>query len=541
MLVGLCQQNPTVGALEANSDSIIEAYRAAASLGARLAVFGELAVCGYPPEDLVLRRQFVVDCRSQLDRIAAATGDCAAVVGFPELAPDGRRFNAVAVCRNGRVELVYRKQHLPTYDVFDEERCFDPGPPDQPLYELDGLRIGISICEDVWMPDGPVAAQIAAGAQLLVVVNGSPFHQGRLVEREALLLRRASEAKVPIVYVNQVGGQDDLVFDGGSMVVGPDGVRHRVAQFDDTMAVVDTDLAGEVAAPLDPWAETWAALTLGTRDYARKNGFTDAVLGLSGGVDSALVAVIAADALGPERVHGVLMPSRYSSDHSVGDAEELCRRVGIDCRTIPIEPAHAAFLDLLAPSIAPHRDAGRGPSPDGADLTDENLQARVRGVLLMALSNEFGWLVVATGNKSEAAVGYSTLYGDTVGGLSVIKDVFKTGVYELCRWRNAAGDGELIPEHILTKPPSAELRPGQTDQQSLPPYDVLDPILSGYVDGDSTPGELIAAGFDAAVVHRVCSLVDHSEYKRRQTPPGLRVMRKAFGRDRRVPITNRYR
>jgi len=541
VLVGLCQQNPTVGALEANSDSIIEGYRAAASLGARIAVFGELAVSGYPPEDLVLRRQFLVDCRAQLDRIAAATGGCAAVVGFPELGDDGHRYNSAAVCRNGRVELVYRKQHLPTYDVFDEERCFEPGAPDQPLYELDGVRIGVSICEDIWMADGPVARQAAAGAQLLVVVNGSPFHQGRLVEREAMLLQRASEARVPVVYVNQVGGQDDLVFDGGSMVVGPDGVRHRTVQFAESLTVIDTDLAGEVEPPLDPWAETWSALVLGTRDYARKNGFTDAVLGLSGGVDSALVAVIAADALGPEHVHAVLMPSRYSSGHSVDDAEELCRRVGIDCRTIAIEAAHSAFLDLLMPSLAQHRDAGGGPAPGGQDLTDENLQARVRGVLLMALSNEFGWLVVATGNKSEAAVGYSTLYGDTVGGLAVIKDVFKTGVYELCDWRNAQGDGELIPEHILTKAPSAELRPGQTDQQSLPPYDVLDRILSGYVDGDATPSELVEAGFDHDVVQRICTLVDHAEYKRRQTPPGLRVMRKAFGRDRRVPITNRYR
>ncbi|HKY13974.1 MAG TPA: NAD+ synthase [Microthrixaceae bacterium] len=539
MRVALCQLDPTVGALDENTAAIVDAYRRSES-GADVAVFGELAVCGYPPEDLVLKRRFLEDCRDRLDQIAAISGECAAVVGFPELGDDGHRYNAAALCRDGRVEHVQRKLALPTYDVFDEDRWFEPGPPDQALVEIAGRRVGLSICEDIWSETGPTLAQALAGAELLININGSPFHRGRLAEREAMLVERALETRVPVVYVNQVGGQDDLIFDGASMLVASDGeVRARLPQFVVGHRIVDTDAppadetagSGRVAALLDPPREVWSALTLGVRDYVTKNGFGDVVVGLSGGVDSSLVAAIAADALGAERVHGVLMPSRFSSDHSVTDAERLCEQLGIERRTIAIEPAHSAFLEMLAPSF--------GEQPP--DLTEENLQSRVRGVTLMALSNKFGWLVLTTGNKSESAVGYSTLYGDTAGGLAVIKDVYKLFVYELCWWRNETAGREIVPESVLNKPPSAELRPDQRDDQSLPPYEVLDPILEAYIDGDRTEAELIEAGFDDAVVRRICRLVDLAEYKRRQSPPGLRVMRKAFGRDRRLPITNRYR
>lgn len=532
MLVGLCQMNPTVGALEANADAIIEAYRQCVSQEARIAVFGELAVCGYPPEDLVLKGRFLADCRRQIDRIAATTGECVALVGFPEAGHGLLRFNSAAICRNGAVEAVYRKVELPNYDVFDEDRWFEPGELEQALVEIDGVAVGVSICEDIWLEDGPPTRQAIAGAKLIVNLNGSPFHSERLIEREDMLQRRAADIGVPIVYVNQVGGQDDLVFDGGSMVIAADGrVQQRLPQFVEEIRVVETSADGDVAPHLDRLEQVWSALVLGTRDYATKNGFTDVVIGLSGGVDSSIVAAIAVDALGAARVHGVLMPSRYSSDGSITDAEALCTHLGIDGRVIAIEPAHAAFTDMLAPSFE-----GRD-----ADLTEENLQSRLRGVTLMALSNKFGWLVLTTGNKSESAVGYSTLYGDTAGGLAVIKDVYKLVVYELCHWRNAQGDGELIPETVLSKAPSAELRPDQRDDQSLPAYEVLDPLLEAYIDGDATEADLIDAGGDAAVVARICRLVDLAEYKRRQSPPGIRVMRKAFGRDRRLPITNRYR
>jgi NAD+ synthase (glutamine-hydrolysing) len=532
MRVGLCQLNPLVGALADNVAAIVAAYNECAADAADVAVFGELAVCGYSPEDLLLKRRFVEDTRRALDQVAAATGRCAAVVGFPERGADGHLYNSVALCRHGVVESVTRKVELPTYWVFDEERWFEPGELGQPLVEIAGASVGLSICEDLWVDDGPVAAQTAAGAEFIINVNGSPFHRNRLAERESLLARRAIAARAPIVYVNQVGGQDDLIFDGGSMVVGADGtVLHRLPQFETGVVVVDTDVAGTVAPHRPLTEQIWSALTLGVQDYVTKNRFGDVVVGLSGGVDSAIVAAIAVDALGPERVHGVLMPSRYSSDHSLSDALDLCERLGIEQRTIPIEPAHAAFMEMLAPSIGTH--------PPG--LTEENLQSRLRGVTVMALSNLFGWLVLTTGNKSESAVGYSTLYGDTAGGLAVIKDVYKLMVYELCRWRNSRGDGERIPEAILSKAPSAELRPDQRDDQSLPPYEVLDPLLEQYVDGDKTETELIEAGFDEALVRRICRLVDLAEYKRRQNPPGLRIMEKAFGRDRRIPITNGYR
>jgi NAD+ synthase (glutamine-hydrolysing) len=564
--IALCQLDLTVGDLDGNAERIIEALVVATDAGSDLAVFPELAVTGYPPEDLLLKPRFVADNRAALERIAAATRGCVAVVGFVEA--DRDLYNAAAVCVGGEVRGIYRKQELPNYAVFDEARYFTPGRGATELYGIGGVRVGVSICEDSWNPAGPIAQQAAAGAELVVNLNASPYAEGRPAERERMLATRAADASCALAYVNQVGGQDELVFDGGSQLLAASGeVVARAAQYAPEVLIADLELApvfrkrlldprgrrSDQALPevtltspreqdgeeigrsippalLDPDAEVYGALVAGTRAYVCKNGFTDVPLGLSGGIDSSLVAAIAADAVGPEHVHVVAMPSRYSSDHSVSDAEALAKNLGLDLRTIPIEPAHAALLDMLAPSLE-GRDAG---------LTEENLQSRIRGVLLMALSNSYGWLVLTTGNKSETAVGYSTLYGDTAGAFAVIKDVFKTRVYTLCRWRNAQGDGEVIPESVLTKPPSAELRPDQRDDQSLPPYEVLDEMLRGYVEADLTGDDLIERGFDEKTVRRVVRLVDLAEFKRRQSPPGVRVSRRAFGQDRRLPITNRY-
>jgi NAD+ synthase (glutamine-hydrolysing) len=567
--VALCQINTTVGDLDGNVARVIAALSKADDQGCDLAVFPELAITGYPPEDLLLKPGFVGDNRRALDAVAQASSSCAAVVGFVDAGRD--LYNAAAVCAFGRVQAVYRKRNLPNYAVFDEQRYFAPGAGTAPLVEVAGVRVGVSICEDAFSPAGPIAAQAAGGAELVININASPYYAGRLAERERMLATRAADAASALVYVNQVGGQDELVFDGASMVFDAHGeLLARAGQFseetlvcdlevqpvfrkrlldprgratDEPLPVVDVtskprvDDPGDVRRPaiadlLPPVHEVYEALVTGTRDYVRKNGFTDVAIALSGGVDSSLVAVIAADALGPEHVHGVLMPSRYSSEHSLSDAEKLAVELGIEHRVIPIEPAHAAFLDMLAPSFE-----GREP-----DVTEENLQSRIRGVVMMALSNKFrGWIVLTTGNKSEMAVGYSTLYGDTAGGFAVIKDVPKLLVYELCRDRNARADRPLIPEDVLTKPPSAELRPDQRDDQSLPPYEVMDPILEAYVEHDRTRAELVGMGFDPEVVERITRLVDTAEYKRRQTPPGVRVTPKAFGKDRRVPITNRYR
>ncbi len=567
--VALCQINTTVGDLDGNVGRVVAALADAEAQGCDLAVFPELALTGYPPEDLLLKPGFVGDNRRALDRVAQASGSCAAVVGFVDAGRD--LYNAAAVCAFGRVQAIYHKRNLPNYAVFDEQRYFAAGTGASPLVEVAGVSIGVSICEDASSPTGPIATQAAGGAELVVNINASPYYANRLAERERMLATRASDASCALVYVNQVGGQDELVFDGASMVFDAHGeLVARAHQFveetlvcdievqpvfrkrlldprgratEASLPVVDISSAPRVddphdvrrpavADPLPPVDEVYEALVTGTRDYVRKNGFTDVAIALSGGIDSSLVAVIAADAIGPEHVHGVLMPSRYSSEHSLSDAEKLVAELGIDHRTIAIEPAHAAFLDMLAPSFA-------GLDPD---ITEENLQSRIRGVLMMALSNKFrGWMVLTTGNKSEMAVGYSTLYGDTAGGFAVIKDVPKLLVYELCRHRNARAGRPLVPENVLTKPPSAELRPDQRDDQSLPPYDVLDPILEAYVEDDRTRAELVDMGFDAGVVERITRLVDTAEYKRRQTPPGVRVTPKAFGKDRRVPITNRYR
>ncbi len=534
--IGLCQLNTLVGDLDGNVARILAAYDEAEAAGCDLAVFPELAITGYPPEDLVLKPRFVAANRDALDKVAARTGRCAAVVGFVD--DDGGLRNAAAVCAEGRVVGTYHKRLLPNYAVFDEQRYFVSGTAPLRLFEIAGVQVGLAICEDVWSEKGPIAEQAALGADLIVIPNGSPYFEGRQADREQLVAATARDAGCPIVYVNQVGGQDELIFDGASFVVdGGGSLLARAPQMVETVQIVDLDPGPEDPAPvvhplLDRVAEVYEALVLATRDYVTKNGFTDVVFGLSGGIDSSLVAAIAADALGPERVHAVSLPSRYSSDHSRTDAEALADALGIDFRTIAIEPIFAAFLEQLAPSFE--------GLPE--DLTEENLQARIRGTLWMALSNKFRtWMVLTTGNKTELAVGYSTLYGDTAGGFAVIKDVPKLLVYELCRHRNAVAGREVIPESVLTKPPSAELRPDQRDDQSLPPYEVLDPLLEAYVEDDLTRAELIEAGFDAALVDRITRLVDVSEYKRRQNPPGPRLTPKAFGKDRRMPITNGYR
>jgi NAD+ synthase (glutamine-hydrolysing) len=527
--------------------------------------FPELAVTGYPPEDLLLRPAFVEAAQETLEKVAARTGRAAAVIGFPHA---GRELtNAAAVAAGGNVLGVYHKHLLPNFAVFDEQRYFEPSTVDGPLFVVGGVRVAVTICEDAWSPTGPIITQAAAGAELVVNINASPYYAGRLRERETMLATRAADAGVPLLYANLVGGQDELVFDGASMLFDETGrLVARGRQFTEDLLIVDVDVRaafrrrlleprhvapaaaplteirvsdariGEAVRParvepqLPPVREVYEALVLGTRDYMTKNGFTDAVIGLSGGIDSALVAAIAADALGPERVLGVLMPSRYSSPGSVADAETLVANLGIRSMTVPIESAHAAFLDLLAEPFA-------GTEPG---IAEENIQARVRGTILMALSNKFGALVLTTGNKSELATGYSTLYGDMAGGFSVIKDVPKMLVYALARDRNDRAGRDLVPEAVLEKPPSAELRPDQKDSDSLPEYRELDPILEGYVEGDLSAAELEDAGFDADRVRQVARLVDRSEYKRRQAPPGVRVSPKAFGKDRRLPITNRW-
>jgi len=570
--IAACQIDTWVGDLDGNVERILAAYRAAVDAAADIAAFPELAVTGYPPEDLLLKPGFVAAGIDALHSVAEATGDCVAVVGFVDLARD--LHNAAAVCAGGRIHGIYRKCELPNYAVFDELRYFARGREPEALYAVRGVPVGVSICEDAWNPAGPIADQADSGAEVVININASPFAEGKLGRRERMLSTRAADASAALVYVNQVGGQDELVFDGGSMAFAADGtLLARSRQFVTDVMIVDVEvgsvyrkrlldprgrpvdeqlplvevtpttvLAGAPPAHPDgpiaaipewghPDDEVWDALVLGTRSYVDKNGFSEVVIGLSGGIDSSVVAVLAVDAIGPERVHTVAMPSRYSSDHSLSDAEKLAANLGIDHRTIAIEPAHVSLLEMLAPSFAGHEP----------DTTEENIQSRIRGQLLMALSNKMGWLVLSTGNKSEAAVGYATLYGDTVGGYALIKDVLKTRVFQLARRRNERAGHDLIPEGVIAKAPSAELRPDQRDDESLPPYDVLDPILHAYIELDQTAGEIVAAGHDAEVVGRVTRLVDTAEYKRRQSPPGPRVTDKAFGKDRRLPITNAFR
>jgi NAD+ synthase (glutamine-hydrolysing) len=563
--IALAQMNPTVGDLHGNVDKAIDALGDAERRGADLVVFPEMMIPGYPVEDLLFKPGFLADVRVQLDRFAAATSTVAAVIGFC----DGQdtAWNTLALCADGEVKGTYHKRHLPNYEVFDELRHFRAGQDPLNLFEIAGIPVGVTICEDSWVDDGPVCQLGQGGARLILNVNGSPFRIGKQELRESIIARRVNETGVPVVYANLVGGQDELVFDGGSFVVtptaeGPELVA-RCCSFVEDLTVFDLEIpAGpEVNErfPLVPVTgvgvghderiepplvdrlgrleEIWLALVTATRDYVRKSGFTKVCLGLSGGVDSALVAAIAADALGAENVVGVLMPSRYSSDHSVSDARALAANLGIATRTVEIEPAHAALVGVVGPTLSDGR-------VDPGDLTDQNLQSRIRGTILMATANEHGWLVLTTGNKSEAAVGYSTLYGDTAGAYAVIRDLWKLVVYELCAWRNARDAVEVIPATILTKPPSAELRPDQRDDQSLPAYEILDPILQAYVERDMTVTQIVASGevdADVETVQRICHLVDVAEFKRRQTPVGPRLTGKAFGRDRRMPIVNRYR
>ena len=558
------QLDLTVGDLDGNVDRMLDAYERADAAGCDLVAFPELSLTGYPPEDLLLRPSFVAQCAESVEKFAARTGRLAAVIGFPEVQRD--LANAAALCAHGRIQGVYRKHHLPNYAVFDEQRYFAPSTVDGPLFVVAGVRTALTICEDAWSPNGPINTQAAGGAELVVNINASPYYAGRLHERDAMLATRAADASVPVLYVNLVGGQDELVFDGASMLFDESGrLVARARQFEEDLLVVDvevrpafrrrlldprgrtrTNALPEIAVSearlgehleeprieplLPPVQEVYEALVLGTRDYVRKNGFSDVLIGLSGGIDSSLVAAIAVDALGPERVVGVLMPSRFSSDHSITDADLLAENLGIRTVTVPIEDAHTAFLDMLAPTFA-------GTEPG---LAEENLQARIRGTILMTMSNKFGAMVLTTGNKSEMATGYSTLYGDMAGGFAVIKDVPKMLVYALSRDRNERAMKALIPETVLEKAPSAELRPDQKDSDSLPEYDVLDPIIEGYVEDDLSIAELEEAGHDGDLVRRVARLVDRNEYKRRQAPPGVRVSPKAFGKDRRLPITNRW-
>ena len=568
--LALCQLNPTVGDIAANEAAIAAALEDARDRGAELAIFGELAVTGYPPEDLLYKEHFLRDARAAIDRLAAHTQGLVALVGFPERAADVH--NAAAVLADGRLAGVYRKIRLPNYGVFDEQRYFQAGTAGG-LIGFGEHRVGITICEDIWQPGSPCSELALAGATLIVNLSASPYHAGKGLERELMVTQRAREHAAAFAFCALVGGQDELVFDGHSFVVDHNGaLLARAAQFEEELLICEVDLgapdaerrrssghrapirggaptvellasfpppppprppeapATRIAPLLEPVAaEIYAALCCGLRDYLGKNGFAHVVLGLSGGIDSALVATIAVDALTPEKVSVVVMPSPFSSGETQADARRLAATLAVDAIELPIGEVMAAYDALLA-----ERFAGLD-----ADLTEENLQARIRGNLMMALSNKFGWLVLTTGNKSEMSVGYSTLYGDSAGGFAVIKDIEKTLVYRLARWRNE--NGAPIPPSIIERAPSAELRPGQRDEDSLPPYDTLDAILRGYVEEDRGREQLIARGLPAQAIDQVIALVDRAEYKRRQAPPGIKITERAFGRDRRMPITNRYR
>ncbi len=567
--VGLAQINTTVGDFAGNVEKILAYARRAEQSGVDVVAFPELTVTGYPPEDLLLRPEFVRDNLEALGEIVAGCGASTAVVGFVD-SDDAGIYNAAAVIHNGSLAGVYRKQRLPNYGVFDEKRYFQPGSKN-PVYTIGGVNVAVNVCEDIWFPGDPTESQAVGGAQVVININGSPYHAGKRHFREEMLSGRARDYSVWICYTNLVGGQDELVFDGGSMVLDPDGkLVARSPMFEEDLLVVDlavdesrrfgtrpgdafgryTNVPAPVAlsdAPqavrrqtLEPHvalepsleAEVYGALVLGTRDYLRKTGFSKALAALSGGIDSSLVAVVAADALGPENVIGISMPSRYSSEGSINDAKELADNLGIELIIIPIEPAHQAMLDMIEPAFAAkgHPEAG---------TAEENIQARIRGNTIMAFSNKLGHIVLTTGNKSEYATGYATLYGDMSGGYAVIKDVPKTLVYRLARYRNTLGP--VIPESCLTKPPSAELKPGQLDQDTLPPYEVLDPIIEAYVEDNMGVDEIVRRGYDRPTVEKVVRMVNASEYKRRQAAPGIKITPRAFGRDWRLPIANRYK
>ncbi len=548
--IALAQVNPTVGDLVANAALVRENFASAADAGAHIVVFPEMVLTGYPVEDLALRPSFQAASQKAIAQLAGELiGETVAIVGYLGQV-DGAPQNMVAVISGGVIKARYAKCHLPNYGVFDEFRNFVPG--DKTLVvRINGVDVGIAICEDLWI-DGGITAQLAARKPGLVIVpNGSPYERAKDDVRLALVTKRARQAQAPLVYVNMTGGQDDLVFDGDSIVVGADGaVIARAPQFEDGIAIVDIDVSTKTSTPdvvisedeaqiestlisgvairLDDREEIWQALVIGLRDYVEKNGFRSVVVGLSGGIDSALVAAIAIDAIGAKCVNGVAMPSKYSSSHSISDAQALADATGIHFRTVPIAPMVDAYMANLTLK----------------GLAEENLQARVRGTTLMGISNQEGHLVLATGNKSELAVGYSTLYGDAVGGFAPIKDIYKTDVWALSRWRNelarTRGEAEPIPVNSIEKEPSAELRPDQKDSDSLPDYLLLDRVLTAYVDDDQGSAALIAAGFDEALVRRVIAMVDKAEYKRRQYPPGTKVSKRAFGKDRRLPMTSRW-
>jgi NAD+ synthase (glutamine-hydrolysing) len=579
--VALAQINVTVGDLEGNTQKILSYMQQAHAAGSHIVCTPELALTGYPPEDLLLKPEFVAAQLRKLDELVSASRDLAgltAIIGFVDR--DHDIYNAAAIIHEGQLYGSYHKHYLPNYGVFDENRYFQAGRK-APIFLIDGVHVGINICEDVWYPTGPMTLQAHAGAEVIININGSPYNAGKGLFREEMLATRAADNGVIVVYLNMVGGQDELVFDGDSMVFNEQGALiARAREFAEEMLLVDLDTASvfrsrlhdprrrqerlqedshvvpiinisdersqeslleppihPLGAPqriepkMEPLEEIYAALVLGTRDYVHKTGFKKALIGLSGGIDSSLTAAIAVDALGAENILGISMPSGYSSEGSKTDAQELAENLGIEYLTIPIEKTFRTSLEMLKPAF--------GESDPG--LAGENLQARIRGNILMSISNKFGAIVLTTGNKSEMATGYCTLYGDMAGGFAVLKDVLKTLVFELSVYRNTLGDKPVIPQTVIEKPPSAELRPEQKDTDSLPPYEILDPILKAYAEDDRSFEEILAMGFERKTVERVMRLVDLSEYKRRQAPPGVKITTRAFGRDRRLPITNRYR
>ena len=533
LVVAVAQLNCVVGDLSGNARRILEAVSRAQAAGADVVLTPELALCGYPPEDLLLRPAFLDACAAELDALAAQVQGVTVLVGHP-LAADGLRYNAASVIRDGRVVATYRKHRLPNYEVFDEERYFEAGT-EACVFEHKGVRIGVNICADVWEAGAADVAR-GAGAELLLVLNASPYHMNKQQRRYEVMRERIADTGLPVVYCNLVGGQDELVFDGGSFALDRQGVLTWQGPVfaEDLTLLTFVDGAWEeqtIPAPRPLEADVYEALVMGVRDYLGKNGFPGAIIGLSGGVDSALTLAVAVDALGADRVRAVMMPSPYTAQMSLDDSREMVQRLGVRYDEIPIEPAMRTFAEMLAPQFV--------GLPE--DTTEENLQSRIRGMLLMALSNKTGAIVLTTGNKSEMATGYATLYGDMAGGFAVIKDLYKTFVYRLCAWRNALHGQPVIPDNILTRPPSAELKPDQCDQDSLPPYEVLDAIIAAYMEEDLSPAEIVARGYPEHDVRRTVAMLKRNEYKRRQAPPGVRVTQRGFGKDWRYPITSRYR
>ncbi|MCH2502555.1 MAG: NAD+ synthase [Dehalococcoidia bacterium] len=581
--LALAQINPTVGDIPGNTAKILDYLERAREAGADLVAFPELATTGYPPEDLLFKKSFLIDNVDAMAKVAAASRGIAVVLGYVNIVSLERPSeevgpqvtNAAALCYGGKLVDTYHKIFLPNYGVFDEQRYFQKGS-ECPVYRIAGVDVGVNICEDIWYPVGPTTVQCQAGAELVVNINASPFHAGKRAFRENMIAQRALENGLTIAYVNTVGGQDELVFDGSSIICNTaGGLVARGPAFKEWLLITDLEFPDAAAKPsrttssaeaaavgtaknvtvsevalnsraplaeqpmsdgIDGPEEVYRALVMGTGDYLRKSGFTKALIGLSGGIDSALTATVAVDALGKDNVVGITMPSRYSSEGSISDSKKLAENLGLDLWEVPIEPAHQAFTDMLAERF-------KGTE---ANVAEENVQARVRGNVLMTVSNKFGWIVLTTGNKSEMAMGYATLYGDMAGGFAVLKDVPKTTVYELCRWRNRQGRAfgtvdDVIPAAIIDKPPSAELRDDQLDADSLPAYEILDPVVEAYVEDDLSYQDMVGQGFDPQVVRQVIAAVDRNEYKRRQAPPGVKITHRAFGKDRRLPIVNRYR